>query len=78
MAQKERGVKRMADMTTELARKKKVNCFAVLMGKEEKWAEETIEQCLAGGEGAFTVLERRLQELAAGRSQMKGLLEERQ
>lgn len=41
-------------MATELARKEKVNCFAVLLQKEQKWAEESIEQCHGGGERAFT------------------------
>lgn len=50
----------------------------MLLRKEQKWAEVSIEQCHGEGESAFTVLEHTLQELAAGMGQMKELLTELQ
>lgn len=50
----------------------------MLLRKEQKWAEESIEQCHGGGESVFTVLEHRLHELAAGVGHMKDLLTEMQ
>lgn len=65
-------------MATELGRKEKVTALPCCCGRNRSGQKSPLSNAMEEGESAFTVLEHRLQDLAAGMGRMKERLAELQ